>query len=370
MSANADFDRPPDTPPLPVTGPAAPHRSRIESLGLKLPKRRLTTQELIASCKHRHRVDLEKLTGIRERRVCAEGEDSFTLAVDAAWDCLSHSRYDPHDIEMLISCSITTYQGLAYSLEPSFSFQIKESIGASQAIHFDVRNACAGMVTGLYILDDFIRRGVIRRGMVVSGESITSISENASRQVRTILSKQLASLTVGDSGAAFILERAQGKSDGILACELATYAEHAGLCIGTPCRSAPGAAMFTDARKLQRVAIDCSAPTALQALEKSGLDPHDIDYLIPHQTSVRAIRAGMKRIGPKLGGFPKNIVYNLESFGNTASTTHFVALYQYLEDRRFRPGERVALMVFASGVVCGGAILTVDELCEKYGRDR
>ena len=370
MSTDTRFDHRPDTPRPHSTGDAAPHRSRIESLGLKLPERRLTTQELIASCKHRHRVDLERLTGIRERRVCAEGEDSFTLAVDAAWDCLAHSRYDPSDIEMLISCSISSYQGLAYSLEPSFSSQIKESIGASQAIHFDVRNACAGMVTGLYILDDFIRRGVIRRGMVVSGEYITSISENASRKVRAIISKQLASLTVGDAGAAFIMERAEGESEGIVACELATYAEHADLCIGIPCRGAPGGEMFTNARKLQRVAIECAAPTILKGLEKSGLSPQDMDCLIPHQTSVRAIRAGMKRIAPKVGGLPNNIVYNLESYGNTASTTHFVALYQYLEDRRFQPGERVALLVFASGVVCGGAILTMDELCEKYGRDR
>jgi 3-oxoacyl-[acyl-carrier-protein] synthase-3 len=225
------------------------------------------------------------------------------------------------------------------------------------------------MVTGLYILDDFIRRGVIRRGMVVSGEYVTSISDNATRKVRAIISKQLASLTVGDSGAAFIMERVEGESEGIVACELATYAEHSDLCIGVPCRDAPGAAMFTNAWKLQRVAIECAAPTVLKGLETSGLSPQDIDCLIPHQTSVRAIRAGMKRIAPKVGGLPNNIVYNLESYGNTASTTHFVALYQYLENRRFQPGERVALLVFASGVVCGGAVLTVDELCEKYGRD-
>ncbi len=354
-----------------MTAPAAPtpYASRFESLGLRLPERRRTTAELLASCRHRHRVDLERLTGIQEHRVCAEGEDSYTLAVDAAWDCLSHSQYEPEDVEMLISCSITTYQGgMALRVEPSLSFFVKEAIGASDALHFDVRNACAGMVTGIYILDDFIRRGVVRRGMVVSGEYITHIADNAARKVRTILSKQLASLTVGDSGSAVLLERAPEGASGIQALELATYADHNGLCLGGPCETGPGGAMFTDARKLHAIAIESAPPTLIAALERAGISIQDVDYLIPHQTSVRAIRAGTRNIGPHVGGLPKNIVYNLESFGNTASTTHFVALYRYLEERRFRPGDRILLLIFASGVVCGTLIFTMDELWERYGR--
>jgi 3-oxoacyl-[acyl-carrier-protein] synthase-3 len=350
---------------------ATPFRSRFESLGQKLPERRLGTRELLDSCRHRPRVDLEKLTGIRERRVCSEGEDSYSLAVDAAWDCLSHSRYEPGDIEMLISTSITKYQnGLVFRFEPSLSFFVKEAIGASRALHFDVANACAGMLTGVYILDDFIRRGVVKRGMVVSGEYISSISDNAARRVRTILSKQLASLTVGDSGAALILERAENGAPGITAVEFATYAEHSGLCIGKACDSAPGAAMYTNPRKLHQVAIDSAHPTLLAALEKSGISIQDVDWLIPHQTSVRAIRAGTKHIGARVGGVPKHIVYNLEEFGNTASTTHFVALHRYLQEGRFRPGERILLLVFASGVVCGALLFTMDELCEKFTAGR
>jgi len=61
-------------------------------------------------------------------------------------------------------------------------------------------------------------------------------------------------------------------------------------------------------------------------------------------------------------------VYNLEEYGNTASTTHFVALYRYLEERRFRAGDRILFLIFASGVVAGSLILTMDELQERYGR--
>jgi 3-oxoacyl-[acyl-carrier-protein] synthase-3 len=346
------------------------YRSRFESLGLSVPETRRSMRALLDTCVHRPSIDLESLTGIREMPVCSEGEDSFSLAVGAAWDCLSRSRYEPDDIELLISCSITTYeQGLTLSVEPSFSFKIKQAIGAERALHFDVRNACAGMVTGVYLLDDFIRRGVVRRGMVVSGEYISHIADNATREVRSGRSPELASLTVGDSGAAVILERNDGRAPGLTACELTTYAGYSDLCVGEPCSVAPGATMVTEATRLHRVAIESARPTLMESLRRSGIGIGDIDHLIPHQTSVRAIEAGRRSIFPPIGGQPREIVTNLESFGNTASTTHFVALYTGLQQRRFAPGERLLLLVFASGICCGSLVFTMDELCEKYGRD-
>jgi len=343
--------------------------SRIESVGVKLPQERLSTRDLLAKCPRSFNVDLERLVGIRERRVCSAGEDSFSLAVDAAYDCLSHSEKRPQEIEMLISCSITKFHGLeSYWFEPALSLGVKEAIGASDALHFDVSNACAGMMTGVAILDDFIRRGVVRCGMVVSGEYITSISDNATRKVRTIFSKQLASLTVGDAGAAVILERAPEGSPGVVS-EFATYARHSRLCIGTSCRDAPGAVMRTKPRELHDVAIRSAVPTMKKVLDRAGISSFaDVDHTIPHQTSVRAIRAGTKHVRDELGAMSKNVVYNLEEFGNTASTTHFVALHRCLEQRLFDPGDRVMLIAYASGLTVGAMVFAIDDITERYGR--
>lgn len=369
--------RPPDTsaagPPRTADrerAPALPARSRIESLGLELPSTRLSTAELLASCRRGFRVDLEGLTGIRERRVCAEGEDSFTLAIDAASDCLAHSRHEPRDLEVLISCGITKYKGReSYRFEPPLSLAVKEAIGASQALHFDITNACAGMLTGVSILNEFIRAGSVRCGMVVSGEYISSISSNATRHVRGLFSRELASLTVGDAGSALILERAPEGSVGVEACELLTHARHDRLCIGGACPDGPGASMKTRPRKLHDVAIRVGVSVMRKALERSGLERMDqIDVMIPHQTSIRAIHAGRKYSQAELGSFARDVVVNVDRYGNTASTTLFMALYQCLEERRLRPGQRVMLMSYASGVVAGALVFTVDELVERYGR--
>jgi 3-oxoacyl-[acyl-carrier-protein] synthase-3 len=349
----------------------SPFTSRFESLGVQLPQTRRSTNEVVGACNRRARVDLESISGVHERRVCSEGEDSHSLAVGAALDCLAHSRYEAKDLEMLISTSITKYRGrAAYCFEPALSLHVREAIGATRTLHFDVSNACAGMLTGVYILDDFIRRGVIRRGMVVSGEYITSLSDNAARNARTILSKELASLTLGDSGAAVILERAERGQDGITSCEFVTVAAHSDLCIGKPCANGPGASMYTEGRKLHRVAIE-SAPVFLErALSRTGIRFAEVDHWIPHQTSGRVIRSGTKHFGELFGGEPRHTVNNIEQFGNTSSTTHFLALYRYLQERRIGPGERVLFGAFASGVVVGALAFTMDELEESYGRDR
>ena len=345
-----------------------PWGCRIDSVGVKLPAERLTTKDLMSKTSHKTRIQLERLTGIHERHVVGPGENSLTLATGAARDCLSHSRHQASDIEMLISTSITRSKGeFAQSFEPALSLAIKQAIGATQAVNFDISNACAGMLTGVFLLQDFVARGEISCGMVVSGEYISHLSWNAARQVRSVFSKQLASLTLGDAGAAVIVERAP-KGTGIDVIGFTTLAEHSRLCLAFPSTVGPGAQMYTKSRALQKVAIEDMAPLVAEVIGEAGIDLADIDYLIPHQTSARAIRQGMQEFARRLGAQPKHVVVNLEEYGNTSSTTLFVALHKYLEEQRMHTGDRVMLLALASGIEIGIAVFTIDGQVDHYGR--
>jgi 3-oxoacyl-[acyl-carrier-protein] synthase III len=341
---------------------------RIESVGVKLPSRRLMTKDLMNQTKHRTRIQLERLTGIHERHIVGPGENSFTLATGAARDCLAHSQHQAADIQMLISTSITRSKGESWqSYEPPLSLYIKQAIGATQAMNFDLSNACAGMLTGVFVLQDFITRGEISCGMVVSGEYISHLSWNTARQIRSLFSKQLASLTLGDAGAAVIVERAPSGS-GIDVIGFTTLAEHSRLCLAFPSTVGPGGQMYTKSRELQRVAIQDLAPLVAEAIGEAGIDLSDIDYLIPHQTSARAIRQGIQEFARRLGAKPKHVVVNLEEYGNTSSTTLFVALHKYLEEERIHKGDRIMLVALASGIEIGIAIFTIDSQVDHYGR--
>jgi 3-oxoacyl-[acyl-carrier-protein] synthase-3 len=219
----------------------------------------------------------------------------------------------------------------------------------------------------VFLLNDLIRRGAIRRGMVVSGEYISGLGTNAALAVRNVFSRQLASLTLGDAGAAVIVERAGGDQSGISIAAFTTIAEHSRLCTGRPARHRPGARMVTDARGIHRVAMADTPPLLEQLLAARGLTLPEIDWLIPHQTSARAIRAGERALAARFGGGPRHVVVNVEEMGNTASTTHFVALHRWLSEGRFRKGEKVMLLSLASGLEIGVVVFTLDDLVETHG---
>jgi 3-oxoacyl-[acyl-carrier-protein] synthase-3 len=342
--------------------------ARIEAVGAKLPERRLTTHDLMASTRHRTRIDLERLTGIRERRVCGPDEDSMTLAIDAARDCLSRSRYAGADLDVVISTSISRHVGPAqHRFEPPLSLTIKQAIGASSATSFDLSNACAGMLTGVFLLNDMIRRGQVRRGLVVSGEHISGLGKNATRSIRNVLSPELASLTLGDAGAAVIVDRAPPDRPGIVLAGFTTLAEHSRLCVGLPAPHQPGARMFTRARAIHKVAMQDGPPLVEEVLAGHGLHLGDIDWLIPHQTSVRAVRAGERILSERLGEHPGHVIVTCDEYGNTASTTLFLALHRYLDEGKFALGDRILLLSVASGLEIGVATLVMDELRETHG---
>ena len=344
------------------------HVARLESVWVKLPERRVTSRELMASARHHPHIDLERLTGIRERRVCAEGESSLSLAVDAARDCLARSRHAPDDLEMLICASITRSVGdTTHRFEPPLSLAIKDAIGARRATSFDLSNACAGMMTGVFVLNDFIRRGAIQCGMVVSGEFISGLGTTAALEIRSLYSRQLASLTLGDAGAAAIVERAPDGRPGILVAGFTTISEHSRLCLGMPSAHHREARMYTKARAIHRVAMQDAPPLLGEVFGQTGLRLEDIDYLIPHQTSARAIAAGERELRERFGAGPKHMVINVEELGNTASTTHFLALHRYLSEGRLREGDKVMLLALASGLEIGVIVLSMDELVSTHG---
>ena len=350
--------------------PGGLYTSRFVGIGASLPERRLGTDELMASTTHRTGIDLERLTGVHERRIAGAGEDSYTLALGAARDALAYADCAAEDLDVLIVSSITHYVGgLRMQLDPPLSVSLKQALGARRALSFDISNACAGMMTGVFLLNDMIRAGQIRRGMVVSGEYISQLGRNAALEIRTIMDDQLASLTLGDAGAAAILERAPEGAAGIEVAGFTTLAEHSRLCLAFPAKVGRGVSMYSDARTLQEVGIEDTVPMLREALDQAGLEFDQIDYFIPHQTSARAIKKGVQEFTERMGGGPKHVVVTVDEFGNTSSTTHFVALWKYLTEGRFAASDRVLLLSIASGLEVGIVIFKVDQLVERYGHD-
>ncbi len=340
---------------------------KLESLGVYLPEKVITMEELLAACRHRPSLDLERITGVHERRV-AEGEYAADLASKAALRALAMSRYQAAELDVIVCTSISKHNAPdEFSFEPATAVLVRKAVGASNAIVFDVVNACAGMLTGIYILQGLIRSGAARRGMVVSGEQNLPLAWTATREVRHSLDGQLAALTLGDCGAAVILDESSDPRYGFHWLDLVTGAKHDHYCYSRPSARGHGGILITKARGLQIKGNQHFPFYFKQALDGSGWSVDDVQHIIPHQVSVRAIKTGTKALKRFLGvEMPDYFLCCAEKYGNTTTTSHFLALHEFMLRGRIHRNENVVLVSGASGIVISHATFTLDDLPDRY----
>ena len=129
----------------------------------------------------------------------------------------------------------------------------------------------------------------------------------------------------------------------------------------------PGGIMETSMREIHEASIHHAPKVIEEALSEAGLSLDQIDFLIPHQTSKLAIKAGKDYFTRYFGKMASHVVVNLPNLGNTASTSHTLALYQLLREGRIKRGDRIMLLSFASGLVIGAMIFVIHELADRYG---
>jgi 3-oxoacyl-[acyl-carrier-protein] synthase III len=346
-------------------------KTRIESVGMYLPEREVSTSELVSRMPIKAEFDVERITGIKKRRVRSESESAYTMAINAAEDCLSHSTYRPEDIDIVISASITRSRGgEKFFFEPPMSLLFKEYLGADQALNFDITNACAGMATGAYILDSMLKAGQVKTGMVISGECITPIAETAVKETSGEINDQFASLTVGDSGASFIMDGKGSAEEGIDFVEFMTAAEYSDLCIGQPAERNAGIAMYTNIQGMH----DANTPGTISKLieavfEKRGgpFEAAAYDYIIAHQVSISKNRNYIRSIKEHFNTEPPESLMVVQDLGNTSSTSLFVVLYAHLQNGRLKRGDRLLIIPVASGLNFGLISLTLGDLEVTWG---
>lgn len=340
----------------------------IESIGVYLPPQVLSTDEVIKGCKNLIPFPFEKVTGIKNRRVAGQHEFSIDLAKRAVAECLSNSKHHSADIDLLICCNISRYDGQnLLAFEPCTSIKLRQHFNFSNALVFDITNACAGMFTGIYIVDAFLKAGVIRRGMVVSGEYITHLTQSAQREIEGFMDSRMACLTLGDAGAALILEQAADQQTGFQEIDMQTFGRYGQYCIAKASEQG-GMIMYTDSVNLTDVAVKSGAKHAMDVLERGGWGAGSFQHLIMHQTSSTTLNSARNEINRLLDNtvcHDGNTINNLAQRGNTASTSHVVALADQIQNHKIQSGDKVIFSVSASGLTTGTALYVFDDLPDR-----
>jgi 3-oxoacyl-[acyl-carrier-protein] synthase III len=179
-------------------------------------------------------------------------------------------------------------------------------------------------------------------------------------------------LTVGDVGAAVLLERGPNGRVGFHDIDMATLSRYSTVCVAKASNGPHGGAIMTvDSIAATATAVKRTVPYVAAVMQRHGWRPDLCDHILMHQTSEASINDAVFAVNRMFGhgaAHSGNVINNLAERGNTASTTHFVALSDQIRANRIKSGDNVVFGISGSGTTVGTALYTFDDLPARMHR--
>ena len=338
--------------------------SRIVSIGVALPERVVDNEEIAGMVEappflKRHLATLiYRVTGNKTRRYAEPGTPPSELAVKAVNQALERAHLEIGSIDTLIFASTDMD-----TLEPATANIVQHKLGVPLLNSFDVTNACNSFLQAMNVANGLIASGGARRVLICSGEIGSYVCNRRVENMKD-LDIKLGGLTLGDAGAAMILEPADGDS-GLLEINLNSLGEYWELCHvpeTTDWRQREGgiihgwfylkmSALAEVAREVTKKYFQEYRKFRQENFNEKDFFEH-IDRVVPHQISRRFIEVIAKSISLKT---MDRVVVTADIYGNTASTAIPLAMNLMMEQGLsvIGSGEEVLLYGAASGFGIG-----------------
>ncbi len=287
-------------------------------------------------------------TGIRERRIAAEGEFTSHMAAQAARRAMEQAKVKPTDVDLIIVATITPD-----TFFPSTACHVQCLIGATNAACFDVSAACSGFLYAVEIAQQFISNHAYNTILVVGADRLSSIVNWEDRNTCVLF---------GDGAGAAIL-RPRAGSCGVITTFMGSDGNYGdilhmpgGGCAQPITPENFGQKLNTlhmNGRETFKQAVISMQTAARRALEQSGLAVEDLSCIIPHQANLRIIEALAERLRVPLDKFH----VNLDRYGNTSAAAVAIALDEANRSGRFQIGDYILLVVFGGGLTYASSVI-------------
>ena len=89
------------------------------------------------------------------------------------------------------------------------------------------------------------------------------------------------------------------------------------------------------------------------AMQRHGLKPEDISWIVPHQANERILKAVGKRVGIPFEKF----VVTIAKYGNTSGASVSMALGWADEEGIFKAGDKIIFCSVGAGLTFAGGLL-------------
>jgi 3-oxoacyl-[acyl-carrier-protein] synthase-3 len=284
---------------------------------------------------------IKSRSGIERRHFAAEGQLTSDLALRAAQAALADAGMEPAEIDAVVvatSTPDTTFPSVATIVQGKL---------ATSGFAFDVQAVCAGFVYAMATANSFIQSGQSQRVLVIGAETFSRIMNWDDRTTCVLF---------GDGAGAVVLEAEEGAGEtGILATDLNSDGRFRDLLYvdGGVSSTQTTGVLVMQGKEVFRHAVEKLAQTAETALDRAGLTPDDVDWIVPHQANSRIIT----RTAQKMNVPMERVVMTVQDHGNTSAASIPLALSVAKQDGKFKPGQVLVMEAIGGGLAWGAVVL-------------
>ena len=282
--------------------------------------------------------------GIHTRHILKEPNEGMSyMAERAVKGLLEKTNTDPSEIDAIICSTVT-----GDMIFPATASIIADKCGIVNAMTFDMNVGCAGFIHAFKTMSLYIESGFCKKAIVVSGEKMSAIIDYTDRNTCPLF---------GDGAAAVLVE---GRTDGTGLQDAILRSNGIGrqylyMVAGGSQRPASHETVdkrlhcvYQDGKNVFKWAVEKMSDVSAEIMERNGLTPDDIAYLLPHQANMRIIDAVANRMGISK---EDKVLVNIEHFGNTSSAT--IPILMWNKQELFKKGDNLILSSFGAGFAWG-----------------
>ena len=316
--------------------------AKIIATGSYVPEKILNNLELEAMVDTKDDWIVSR-TGIKERRICGEGEKSSDLSYKACLEAIKCAPIDKSEIDMMILATSSSDITI-----PSTGCILQNMLGLSNNIPvYDLQAACSGFLYGLSSANAYIKSGKYKNILVVGADTVSKFTNYSDRNTCILF---------GD-GAGCVILQATNEDVGIIDCDI--YADSSGISslyaegrvfngkiIGDPYIKMDGQVVF-------KMAVKNLTQSALSILSKNGYNKEQISWFIPHQANIRIIEA----IAHNLSIPIEKVIITVDKHGNTSAASVPLALDFAVKNGKIKRGDLLLLEAVGAGFTWGACLI-------------
>lgn len=321
-------------------------RAMITGVGVYYPDYILNNEELSRMVDTSDEWIMTRV-GIKERRILKDPTKGSAWMGARAVECLlEKTGTKPEEVDLLICATVTPDMHF-----PANAQVIADMVGIKNGFGFDLNAGCSGFLYGLVTASQFVESGRYKKVVFVGAEKMSVITDYTDRKTCPLFGDAAGAVliepTFEELGVMDHILRSDGmgrdhlymKAGGSLnppSIETVTNREHY---------------IYQDGQFVFKHAVTNMADTAVEIMEKNGLKPEDVAWLVPHQANLRIIDATGRRMGLE----PSKVMINIQKYGNTTSATIPLCLYEW--ENQLHKGDNLILAAFGAGFTWGAVWL-------------